>query len=221
MDRRRRQLSRKYRKHHIPQVKGFWEKYYFRPGNAGWPVFDTSVGKVASSSATTATFPEGWRQVGLAGASWSTTVGHLRAVRLPLAAGAARRGRRQRVFIAAINRVGQEELRRATTSTAPATSSTRADSSSARPSDKQEELVVRDLDFGLIDEVRQQWPLPRPAARRLRGWSSRETTCTGGTARLIPTGSCSTTAAVESPTGRAGTSGRGRQPLLLTSSAAS
>src|SRR6478672_6942344 len=23
----------KYRKHHIPQVKGFWEKFYFRPGN--------------------------------------------------------------------------------------------------------------------------------------------------------------------------------------------
>ena len=25
----------KYRKHHIPQVKGFWEKYYFKPGNLG------------------------------------------------------------------------------------------------------------------------------------------------------------------------------------------
>ncbi|MYX37200.1 MULTISPECIES: nitrilase-related carbon-nitrogen hydrolase, partial [unclassified Streptomyces] len=36
----------KYRKHHIPQVKGFWEKYYFKPGNLGWPVFDTAVGKV-------------------------------------------------------------------------------------------------------------------------------------------------------------------------------
>jgi beta-ureidopropionase len=36
----------KYRKHHLPQVHGFWEKYYFRPGNLGWPVFDTAVGKV-------------------------------------------------------------------------------------------------------------------------------------------------------------------------------
>src|SRR5258708_6591760 len=33
----------KYRKHHIPQVKGFWEKLYFRPGNLRWPVFDTAV----------------------------------------------------------------------------------------------------------------------------------------------------------------------------------
>ena len=36
----------KYRKTHIPQVKGFWEKYYFRPGNLGYPVFQTAVGKV-------------------------------------------------------------------------------------------------------------------------------------------------------------------------------
>ena len=32
----------KYRKHHIPQVKGFWEKFYFRPGNLGYPVFQTA-----------------------------------------------------------------------------------------------------------------------------------------------------------------------------------
>src|ERR1700720_1519070 len=36
----------KYRKHHIPHVPGFWEKFYFRPGNSGFPVFDTAVGKV-------------------------------------------------------------------------------------------------------------------------------------------------------------------------------
>ena len=35
----------KYRKTHIPQVKGFWEKFYFRPGNLGYPVFDTAVGQ--------------------------------------------------------------------------------------------------------------------------------------------------------------------------------
>ena len=33
----------KYRKVHIPQVKGFWEKFYFRPGNLGYPVFDLSL----------------------------------------------------------------------------------------------------------------------------------------------------------------------------------
>ena len=34
----------KYRKTHIPHVKGFWEKFYFRPGNTGYPIFDTAVG---------------------------------------------------------------------------------------------------------------------------------------------------------------------------------
>ena len=34
----------KYRKHHIPNLDKFWEKFYFRPGNLGFPVFDTAVG---------------------------------------------------------------------------------------------------------------------------------------------------------------------------------
>ena len=37
----------KYRKQHIPQVPGFWEKYYFTPGTHGYPIFDTAVGKVS------------------------------------------------------------------------------------------------------------------------------------------------------------------------------
>ncbi len=45
----------KYRKTHIPHVKGFWEKFYFRPGNLGYPVFETAVGKVGVYIATTAT----------------------------------------------------------------------------------------------------------------------------------------------------------------------
>ena len=35
-----------YRKTHIPQVEGFWEKFYFRPGNLGYPIFDTAVGRI-------------------------------------------------------------------------------------------------------------------------------------------------------------------------------
>src|ERR1043165_8051759 len=36
----------KFRKTHIPQVKGFWEKFYFRPGNTGYPIFDTAAGRI-------------------------------------------------------------------------------------------------------------------------------------------------------------------------------
>ena len=54
----------KYRKHHIPQVEGFWEKFYFRPGNLGWPVFDTAVGKVGVYICYDRHFPEGARALG-------------------------------------------------------------------------------------------------------------------------------------------------------------
>lgn len=58
----------KFRKQHIPQVKGFWEKFYFRPGNGGYPIFDTAVGKVGVYICYDRHFPEGWRILGLGGA---------------------------------------------------------------------------------------------------------------------------------------------------------
>ena len=58
----------KYRKTHIPHLPGFWEKYYFRPGNLGYPVFDTAVGKVGVYICYDRHFPEGARMLGLHGA---------------------------------------------------------------------------------------------------------------------------------------------------------
>ena len=58
----------KYRKTHIPHVNGFWEKFYFRPGNLGYPVFDTAVGRIGVYICYDRHFPEGWRALGLAGA---------------------------------------------------------------------------------------------------------------------------------------------------------
>ncbi len=41
----------KYRKHHIPHCHpGFWEKFYFTPGNAGYPVFQTRHARVGAFS---------------------------------------------------------------------------------------------------------------------------------------------------------------------------
>ena len=59
----------KFRKIHIPHCHpGFWEKFYFRPGNLGYPVFDTAVGKVGVYICYDRHFPEGWRELGLGGA---------------------------------------------------------------------------------------------------------------------------------------------------------
>ncbi len=59
----------KYRKTHIPHcAPGFWEKFYFRPGNLGYPVFETRVGRVGVYICYDRHFPEGARCLGLAGA---------------------------------------------------------------------------------------------------------------------------------------------------------
>ena len=102
----------KYRKTHIPQVKGFWEKYYFRPGNLGYPVFDTAVGKVGVYICYDRHFPEGWRALGLGGAQIvfnpSATSRGLSAYlwRLEQTASAAA----NMYYVGAINRVGVEPL---------------------------------------------------------------------------------------------------------------
>ena len=59
----------KYRKNHIPHVNpGFWEKFYFRPGNLGYPCFDTAFARIGVYICYDRHFPEGARALGLNGA---------------------------------------------------------------------------------------------------------------------------------------------------------
>lgn len=153
----------KYRKHHIPQVKGFWEKYYFKPGNLGWPVFDTAVGKVGVYICYDRHFPEGWRALGLAGAQIvynpsATSRGlsaYLWQLEQPAAAVA------NEYFVAAINRVGTEEYGDNDFYGTSYFVDPRGQFVGDVASDKEEELVIRDLDLGLIEQVRQQWAFYR------------------------------------------------------------
>ncbi len=101
----------KYRKTHIPHVApGFWEKFYFRPGNLGYPVFDLGFAKIGVYICYDRHFPEGARALGLNGAEIvfnpSATVAglseHLWKLEQP--AHAVANG----YFIGAINRVGVE-----------------------------------------------------------------------------------------------------------------
>ena len=66
--RRRHATSGKYRKNHIPHTSGFWEKYFFKPGNLGYPVFETRYAKVGVYICYDRHFPEGARLLGLNGA---------------------------------------------------------------------------------------------------------------------------------------------------------
>ncbi|GJM36916.1 MAG: apolipoprotein acyltransferase [Acidimicrobiales bacterium] len=153
----------KYRKVHIPQVNGFWEKFYFRPGNLGYPVFDTAVGKVAVNICYDRHFPEGWRALGLNGAQMvfnpSATSRGLSAYlwQLEQTASAAA----NMYFVGAINRVGVEDLGDNDFYGTSYFANPRGQFVGDVASDTAEELVIRDLDLGLVNEVRDQWAFYR------------------------------------------------------------
>ena len=153
----------KYRKTHIPQVKGFLEKYYFKPGNMGYPIFDTAVGRIGVYICYDRHFPEGWRALGLAGAKIvfnpsATSRGlssHLWQLEQPASAVA------NGYYVGAINRVGVEpqgdnDFYGQTYFVNP-----RGQMVGDVASTYDEQLIVRDLDMDLIDEVRNQWAFYR------------------------------------------------------------
>ena len=153
----------KYRKTHIPQVNGFWEKFYFRPGNLGYPVFDTAVGKVGVYICYDRHFPEGWRALGLNGAQMvfnpsATSRGlsrYLWQIEQPASAVA------NMYYVGAINRVGVEDLGENDFYGNTYFVDPRGQYVGEICSDTEEELIVRDLDLDLVEEVRNQWAFYR------------------------------------------------------------
>jgi N-carbamoylputrescine amidase len=152
-----------YRKTHIPQVEGFWEKFYFRPGNTGYPVFDTAGGRIGVYICYDRHFPEGWRELGLAGAKIvfnpsATTRGHsIYLWQLEQTAAAVA----NEFFVGAINRVGGEGLTDTDYYGSSYFASPRGQIVGDVASDTDDEVVVRDLDMGLIEEVRRHWAFYR------------------------------------------------------------
>jgi N-carbamoylputrescine amidase len=153
----------KYRKHHLPQVKGFWEKFYFRPGNLGYPIFHTAVGPIGVYICYDRHFPEGWRALGLAGARIvfnpsATSRGlsaHLWNLEQPAAAVA------NEYFVGAINRVGTEELGDNDFYGSSYFVDPRGQKVGEAASDSEDELIVRDLDMSVFKDVRHTWAFYR------------------------------------------------------------
>ena len=152
-----------YRKTHIPQVEGFWEKFYFRPGNLGYPVFDTAVGRIGVYICYDRHFPEGWRELGLKGAKIvfnpsATTRGHskyLWQLEQPAAAVA------NQYFVGAINRVGSEGLTDTDYYGSSYFVDPRGQTVGDAASDTADEVVVRDLDMSEIEAARRHWAFYR------------------------------------------------------------
>lgn len=150
----------KYRKHHIPQVDpGFWEKFYFKPGNLGYPVFKTRYADIAVYICYDRHFPEGARVLGLRGAEIvfnpSATVAglseHLWELEQP--AHAVANG----YFVGAINRVGIEPPWNIGEFYGKSYFCDPRGKIIAQGSRDKDELVVADLDLDIIQEVRSVW----------------------------------------------------------------
>jgi len=61
-------IAGRYRKMHIPDDPGFYEKYYFTPGDLGFTPIETSIGKLGVLICWDQWYPEGARLMALAGA---------------------------------------------------------------------------------------------------------------------------------------------------------
>ncbi len=153
----------KFRKQHIPQTSGFWEKYYFKPGDGGYPVFETKYAKVGVYICYDRHFPEGWRALGLNGADIvfnpSATVAglsqYLWEIEQPAAAVA------NTYFIGAINRVGTEAPWNIGKFYGSSYFVTPRGKIVAQASEDNDELVFADLNLNEIDEVRKTWQFYR------------------------------------------------------------
>jgi N-carbamoylputrescine amidase len=150
----------KYRKTHIPHVApGFWEKFYFRPGNLGYPVFDLGLCRIGVYICYDRHFPEGARALGLNGAEIvfnpSATVAGLSEYlwKLEQPAHAAANG----YFVGAINRVGTEAPWNIGEFYGQSYFCDPRGQIFAQASRDQDEVLTADLDLDKIAEVRKTW----------------------------------------------------------------
>jgi beta-ureidopropionase len=152
----------KYRKTHIPQVQGFWEKFYFRPGNLGYPTFQTKYARIGVYICYDRHFPEGARALGLNGAEIvyipsATSRGlSMHLWKIEQVSHAIANG----YWVGTINRVGVEPLGDDDFYGTSYFANPRGEIV-AEASDKEEEVLVADLDLEKNREVRNVWQFYR------------------------------------------------------------
>ena len=161
----------KYRKTHIPQVAGFYEKFFFKPGNSGWPVFNTAYCKLGVYICYDRHFPEGWRALALNGAEYivnpSATVAGLSQYlwKLEQPAAAVANG----VFIGAINRPGTEGPWNIGRFYGSSYVCDPRGQILAEASEDKDELVVAEMDMDKVREVRDLWQFFRDRRPEMYG----------------------------------------------------
>jgi beta-ureidopropionase len=154
----------KYRKSHIPHTApGFWEKFYFKPGNLGYPVFKTAYADIGVYICYDRHFPEGARELGLNGAEIvfnpSATVAGLSEYlwKLEQPAHAVANA----FFVGAINRVGTEKPWNIGEFYGQSYFCDPRGQIVVQASRDKDELITADLDLDKIREVRNVWQFYR------------------------------------------------------------
>lgn len=153
----------KYRKNHIPQVGGFWEKYYFKPGNLGYPTFQTRYGCIGVYICYDRHFPEGARLLGLHGAELvfnpsATTTGISQYLwKLEQPAHAVANG----YFMGCNNRPGTERPWNIGRFYGSSYFVNPRGEILTMGSEEKDELVVAELDLDQIQEIRDKWQFYR------------------------------------------------------------
>ena len=146
----------KYRKMHIPHSDNFIEKYYFKPGNLGFPVFDTPFGKIGILICYDRHFPEGARALGLGGAEL---------VLIPVASPRPTAGEvfvkelmgmaiANQYFVAAVNRVGKEAKDQFFGSSLVCDPRGNV---VAKAGGKKDEVLITDIDLSQVAATRNNW----------------------------------------------------------------
>ncbi|MBL4658400.1 MAG: acyltransferase [Flavobacteriales bacterium] len=153
----------KYRKNHIPHTTGFWEKFFFKPGNLGYPVFQTKYAKIGVYICYDRHFPDGARCLGLNGAEIvynpSATVAGLSQYlwKLEQPAHAAANG----YFMGCINRVGEEKPWNLGKFYGTSYHVDPRGQIIDEASEDNDELLISEFDLDLIEEVRSTWQFYR------------------------------------------------------------
>lgn len=149
-----------YRKHHIPMSARFNEKFYFRPGNKGFPVFATPKGRIGVMICYDRHFPESARMLAMAGAEtiFVPTAACSEFARKAWEAELRGHAIANGVFVGGVNRVGKEfesDYFGASLFIDP------IGETIAQASGKDEEILVAELATQRLEEVRRVWPFYR------------------------------------------------------------
>lgn len=161
-------IAGRYRKMHIPDDPGFYEKFYFTPGDTGFQTIATRFGKIGVLICWDQWFPEAARLTALSGAQilfYPTAIGYqdfdaavaekqAQAWQTIQKAHSIANG----VFTVVVNRVGQEDQLKfwGRSFVSDPFGEVIVEASSKKP-----EVLIADCDLGLIEETRQGWPFLR------------------------------------------------------------